>query len=92
MKRRLRERTERFAAEILEVPKDTLEHVPRITLIGDIQVVVENYRAILAFEPQCIRIALSEGEVVIRGQQLVIRTIVPEEIVIEGTVSGVEYP
>ncbi len=91
MKRQWRERTERMAAELLEVPKDTLEHVPRITMIGNLQIVIDNYRSILTFEGTTVRIALAKGEVAIRGERLVLKVIVPEQIVIEGIIFGVDF-
>lgn len=91
MKRRWRERTERLAADLLEVPKDTLEHVPRIIMIGDSQIAIENYRAIDAFSSSIVRIALAKGHMTIRGEDLIIKTIVPEELVVEGTVQSVVF-
>ncbi len=91
MKRRWRERTERMAAELLEVPRDTLEHVPRITMIGNLQIVIDNYRSIVAFEETAVRVALGKGEVAIRGEGLVLKVIVPEQIVIEGAIFGVDF-
>ncbi len=91
MKRRWRDKTERMAADLLEVPKDTLLHVPRVMLVGNEQVVVDNYRMIISFEPSLIRIALAKGEVAIKGDRLVLKVIVPEQLVIEGTVFSVDF-
>ncbi|PWI56844.1 sporulation protein YqfC [Sulfoacidibacillus thermotolerans] len=91
MKRRWRDKTEHMAAELLEIPKDTLLHVPRVMLIGNEQVVVDNYKSILSFEPELIRIALAKGEVAIKGTRLAFKVIVPEQLVIEGTVSSVDF-
>ncbi len=91
MKRRWRERTERIAAEVFEVPKDTLEHVPRITVIGDVQLIAENYLSIIEFAGDLIRISLTKGQIAIRGENLVIKTIVPEQLVVEGVISGIDF-
>lgn len=91
MKRRWRERTERLAAELLEVPQDTLEHVPRIVLIGFSQIVVENFRAIEEFSDSRIRLSLIRGRLSIRGKGLSIRSLVSEELVVEGAVHGVDF-
>ena len=90
MKRRWREKTAQLAMQMLEIPKDTLQFVPRIIVIGNLQVVIENYRAIVEFEQDHIRIATVDKEVTVRGDQLSIRTIVPEEIVIEGVITGID--
>ncbi len=90
MKRRWREKTVQLAMQILEIPKDTLQYVPRITIIGNLQVVIENYQSIEEFADDRIRIKAVDRDVTVRGEQLVIRTIVPEEVVIEGVISGVD--
>ena len=90
MKGRWRMGAERLAAEWLEVPTDTLVNVPRISIVGNRQVVIENYRQILALTESQIRVGTADGEVVIRGEHLRVRTIVPGELVAEGTIVGVE--
>lgn len=90
MKRQWRARAERLAAELLSVPRDTLEHVPRIIIVGDLQVVIENYRAIVELTPAQIRVATGGGEVAVHGRGLVVRTIVPEQLVVEGAVDRVD--
>lgn len=90
MKRRWREKSERLAAQWLEVPSDTLEHVPRITIIGRSHVMIENYRALLEFTDTLIRVATGLGETSIRGEGLALKTIVPEELLIEGIIHGVD--
>jgi len=91
VKRRLRDKTERLAASVLEVPADTLEHVARITVTGHSQVTIENYRVFVEFTDRLIRVAVAGGEVAIRGQGLVMRTIVPEEVVVTGTICGIDF-
>ncbi|MCY0877130.1 MAG: YabP/YqfC family sporulation protein [Firmicutes bacterium] len=90
MKRRWREKSERLAAQWLEMPADTLERVPRITIIGRTQVIVENYLSLLEFTDTRIRVATGIGETVISGEGLELRTIVPEELLIEGAIHGVD--
>lgn len=90
LKRRFREKTERLAAQWLEVPADTLEHVARVTVIGNSQVIVENYRVLLEFTDRLMRIATSRGEIAVRGERLAFLSIVPEELVIEGLIAGVD--
>ncbi len=90
MKRRWREKTAQLAMQMLEIPKDTLHNVPRITIIGNMQVVIENYQSIEEFADDRIRIKAVNRDVTVRGEQLVIRSIVPEEVIIEGIIKGVD--
>jgi sporulation protein YqfC len=86
-----RQRVKKMAAEMLDVPKDSVLDVPRITLIGGLQLYVENYRGIVEFRDDLLRLALSEGQLHVNGKELVIKQIFPTEVVIEGSISGIKY-
>lgn len=85
------QRVKKMAADLLDVPKDSLLNVPRITLIGGLQLYVENYRGVVEFRDDLLRLALSKGQLHVLGNQLVIKTIFPTEVVIEGNISGIHY-
>lgn len=79
------------AAEWLEIPKDALLDIPRVTLVGGVQLLVENHKGILSFEPQVLRLSLTQGELIIRGNHLRVKSILSKEMVIEGTIEHVQY-
>jgi sporulation protein YqfC len=85
------QRVKKLAAEMLDVPKDSVLDVPRITLIGGLQLYVENYRGIVEFRDDLLRLALTEGQLHVNGKELVIKQIFPTEVVIEGSISGIKY-
>lgn len=72
----------------LELPKDLLLNLPRITLVGDIQLHIENHRGIIEYTKERIRISISMGELVIVGEGLVLRNIFPDEIAVEGKIKA----
>ncbi|MDB5085484.1 MAG: yqfC [Bacilli bacterium] len=78
-------------ASLLEVPKDTLIDLPRVTLVGGLQLLVENHKGIVSFDDQVLTLALTQGHLVIRGHALVVKSIFEKEINIEGTIEHVEY-
>lgn len=86
-----RQRVKKLAADLLDVPKDSVLNVPRITLIGGLQLYVENFAGILEFRDDLLRLALSEGQLHVNGKELVIKHIFPTEVVIEGSISGIRY-
>jgi sporulation protein YqfC len=75
-----------FLANYLELPKDLLMNLPRITLLGDIQLHIENHRGIMEYTKEKIRISTSLGEMVIVGEGLVLRNIFPDEIAVDGKI------
>ncbi len=90
MKGRWRMGAERWAAEWLEVPRDTLENVARISIVGNTQVIIENYGRIRSLTESRILVEAGDGEVAIRGEHLRVRTIVPGELVADGEITGVD--
>ncbi len=85
-----RKKWQQQAANWLEIPKDIALDLPKIVLVGNLQVFVENHKGILEYTPELIRIKVSLGELVIRGSDLFLRNILMHEITIEGRVYGVE--
>lgn len=75
-----------FLANYLELPKDLLMNLPRITLLGDMQLHIENHRGIMEYTKEKIRIRTSLGEMVIIGEGLVLRNIFPDEIAVDGKI------
>ncbi|WP_380025875.1 sporulation protein YqfC [Effusibacillus consociatus] len=85
------ERLQNLAANLLELPKDAIYDVPRITLIGGLQVFIENHTGILEFDHSRIRLSHTKGELQVTGKRLVIKYIQPREILIEGEINGVKF-
>ncbi|MGB9680042.1 MAG: sporulation protein YqfC [Thermoanaerobacteraceae bacterium] len=75
---------------IVDFPKDVLLNLPRITLIGRIQVSIENHKGIIEYVPERIRINTSIGIIRIKGKKMIINSIMTEVIVINGEIEVVE--
>lgn len=65
--------------------------MPRITMIGQLQMYIENHRGVLLFSNQELRLLLTKGQLLVRGEKLVIRAILPEEVLLEGIVNQVIF-
>ncbi|WP_058301884.1 sporulation protein YqfC [Gorillibacterium timonense] len=88
---RLKRRIHTFAAAVLDVPEDVVHDLPRITMIGNRQLYIENHRGVLNFTPTELHLDLTAGQLRIEGKELVIRAILPEEVFIEGTIQTIHY-
>lgn len=84
-------RLQQLAANLLEIPKDAVYDVPRITLVGGLQVLIENHRGIIEFTDVRIRLGHAKGEMQIVGKRLIIKNMQPSEILIEGEIKGITY-
>lgn len=90
--RKLHQKLKRWTAGILDLPKDVVLDMPRITMIGPLQMYVENHRGVLLFDKHELRLLLSnKGQLLVRGERLVIRQILPEEVLLEGVIKEVHY-
>ncbi len=81
----------KLITEVLELPKELVLDLPRITLIGNAQLTVENHRGVILYTDTHIRVAVARGEIVIAGQRLTLRSILPDEIIVDGTINNVSY-
>jgi len=81
---------EYFLAHFLELPKELVMGLPRITVLGDIQMIVENHCGIIEYTTERVRIGTSIGELRVTGTDLALRTIFPEEIAVDGKIRSIE--
>lgn len=77
-------------AETLELPKDIVMDVPKITIIGNIQLNIENHLGIVEYSSKTIRINTTIGMFKINGENMIIRNITAEEITIEGKIENLD--
>jgi sporulation protein YqfC len=75
----------------MELPADVTMDLPRITMIGQIHIYIENHRGLLSFSDSELRLLLKQGQLLIKGNSFVIKTILPEEILLEGKIHQVIY-
>ena len=75
----------------MDLPGDAMLDLPRITMIGQIHIYIENHRGLLAFSEQEVRLLLEHGQLLVKGNGFVIKTILPEEILLEGRIVEVIY-
>ncbi len=80
----------REMSDILEIPSDVLMDLPKIILLGDVQVFIENHRGIVEYSSDRVRIHVKEYEVVITGENLRLKNVFTDEIQVEGKINGVQ--
>lgn len=78
-------------AGTLEMPKDVVLDLPRVTVLGDLQVTVENYRGVIRYSPDQVVVGMSKGRIHIAGEDLVIGVIHEEEITVTGLLDSITF-
>lgn len=80
----------RFAS-FFELPGDVVLNLPKVTLIGNNQMSVQNHRGLVRYDPNSITIGAGGYQMVIEGEDLAIGTVDTEEISIRGTISRIVF-
>lgn len=88
---RRKEALTKVMAEFLEIPKDLVLDLPKITIIGRNEIFLENHRGIIEYLPNRLRINLTRGFIEIEGADLEIKALMADEISITGVVHSVRY-
>lgn len=86
-----REAITKAMADFLEIPKDLVLDLPKITIIGRNEIYLENHRGIIEYLPNRLRINLTRGFIEIDGSDLEIKSLMPDEISVSGIVNGIRY-
>lgn len=60
-------------------------------MVGRLHIYIENHRGLLLFSENEVRLMLKQGQCIISGKNFVIKAILPEEILLEGTIDVVRY-
>lgn len=78
-------------ASIFDLPGDVVLDVARIVLVGDMQLAVENHRGLMEYSPERVVIGVPRGQIAIRGEDLRIGSITPEEIILMGRIASLQF-
>lgn len=78
-------------ADLSEIPKDAAFGLPVLTLTGQSELHLENYRGILEYQESLIRIQTRAGQIKISGQDLQITYFRNDEMDVKGRISSIEY-
>lgn len=76
--------------EVLELPKEIVLNIPKLTMIGNHDLVIENYKGVIEYESSRIRINTGIGIIKIAGIGLTIKEITSEDIIVSGEIASME--
>ena len=81
----------RNMTEALELPKEILLHLPLISFIGQEEVTIENYKGMLEYSEETVRIGTAAGVLRLEGQGLFLKQLSAECMVVTGRVEKMEF-
>lgn len=86
------EKIKKWIIKKTALPADALLDLPRVTMIGQLHIYIENHKGVIHFSKDELRLALNkEQQMRVKGEDFVIKTILPEELLLEGKITKVEY-
>ena len=84
-----KKRKSRFE-EILEMPKEVYTNLPKLTVVGFEEMIIENYKSILEYEEYFVRINTHIGILNINGFNLNLEKMTNDDIKITGTIESID--
>ena len=78
-------------AKISEAPEDVILGIPLITILGSIEINIENYGGIIEYTDSLIRIRTKVGQIIIKGKKLRIEQYTSDEMKIHGIINSIEF-
>ena len=76
---------------MFELPRDIMLNLPKISMIGNNQMLVENHRGVIEYTPQRIRVNSSIGVIRIQGNDMKLENIAADDIMITGEIRTTEF-
>lgn len=77
-------------AEVFDLPGDLVAGLPRVELMGNREVRMENHRGILAYGTEEIHVSGGKLILKVRGEGLELRSMNAGELLITGIIHGVD--
>lgn len=77
--------------EALELPKEIMLNLPLVSFIGREEVSIENYKGILEYGEETVRVSTATGILRLTGSGLCIKQLSAECLVVTGKVEKMEF-
>lgn len=88
---RISRKLRNWTYEMFNLPQDIMFDLPRLTMVGNKELLIENHCGVRHFSPEKLIFSLTQGSLEVEGSELVIRSILPQEVTVEGTISNIKY-
>ncbi|MGG7145044.1 sporulation protein YqfC [Clostridium nigeriense] len=85
------EKSREILVEKLDLPKDVMLNLPKITIIGNDEITIENHKGIILFERNIIKINTKVKIIDIEGENFEILYIGDSTITISGKFKSISY-
>ena len=77
--------------EFLEIPREVVSKVPKITITAFDELLIENFKGILEYEEFFVRISTHIGNVNISGFNLKLSQMTEDDILVSGKIEKLDF-
>ncbi len=81
----------RNMTEALELPKEIMLDLPLISLVGREEITLENYKGVLEYGEERLRVGTAAGILCLRGKELCLKQLSAECMVVTGKIEGIDF-
>ena len=78
-------------AEACDMPKDIVLDLPRLVFLGNRELQINNYKGLLEYSTEIIRIATNNKQIIIAGEDLHITRLLADTVFIGGRIITVNF-
>ena len=86
----MRKNKESRLDRLLEMPKEIYSDVPKITITGFGEIIIENYKGILEYEEFFVKIKTYIGNININGYRLELENMTNDDIKVKGKIESID--
>ena len=90
-KNRKREKLSTKMARALEVPAKIAEDTPLLSMVGDREILVENYKGIVEYSEEKVRLRLKNSQLLVEGRGLQLSYITAESLKVAGRIEKIQF-
>ena len=72
------------------MPKEIISNIPKITIVGSNEMLIENYKGILEYEEFFVRVNTYIGIINVNGLNLNLNQITEDDMIITGKIDSID--
>ena len=76
---------------LLEIPKEISTKIPKLTVVGFEELLIENYKSILEYQDFYIRLSTYIGIININGFELKLNEMTNDDLIINGKIESIDF-
>lgn len=81
----------RNMTDALELPKEVMLNLPLISITGREEVTIENYKGIMEYGDEVIRVNTASGIIRMTGKELLLKQLTAECVIVSGKLEHIEF-